>query len=172
MENATRILRQRHWTTDELRRVGFRFYHPVKRVVMARVLTAEESPKKIDNTKESLIAKTGDIICYTPGDHAMNSLDDYHQWPVRADLFRKTYRPWDEIPWKPNAAEADLMLHGCKPFYKFLGVWAMHLRKDVHIQSLESPKPVQVTAGRWLCIGAHGEPYHMSDKDFRSRYQV
>jgi hypothetical protein len=91
---------------------------------------------------------------------------------VRRDLFRQTYRQWDEPDWKPNAAENHLMENGCRPFYKAVGVWAKRLRKSAYVQSLESPEPVLVPPGRWLCIGTEGEPYNMNDGNFRTRYIV
>lgn len=169
---TTQVLRQRKWTEAELQRSGFRYYLPTKRLVMARIVKDQESPKIIDRTKESLIAKTGDVICYNAGQEAKASVDDYDQWPVRLDLFKQNYKPWDDIRWKPTPAEAHLWKHGCKPFYKAAGVWAMRLGKPVYIQSLESPEPVLVEAGRWLCIGAKGEPYHMDNKKFTSHYIV
>lgn len=172
MTHTTRVLTQRPWTSAELKLVGFKQYPPIKRLVMARVLPPGESPKQIDNTHESLIAQAGDLICYTPGDYPQPSIEDYKQWPIRADLFLKNYRSWDEPNWKPTPAEAHLWKSGCRPYYKAANIWAMHLQKPVYIQSLESPEPVLVPAGRWLCIGVEGEPYHMSDESFRARYLI
>ena len=170
--NTTPVLRQRKWTNAQLKQVGFSYFLPVKRLVMARMLPQAESPKVIDQTKESLIAHTGDIICYSTGEEAESTIEAYDQWPVRADLFKKSYKPWDVLPWKPNQAQIHLWKNGCKPFYKAVGVWAMRLEKPVYIQSLESPEPVLVTPGRWLCIGAQGEPYHMNAQEFTSRYLI
>ncbi len=169
---TTQILKQRKWTKSELETIGFKYYLPVKRLVMARMLPESESPKVIDHTKESLIAKTGDIICYNTGEEAKASIEDYDQWPVRADLFKKNYKTWDVLPWKPNPAQVQLWKSGCKPFYKAVGVWAMRLEKPVYIQSLESPDPVMLPEGRWLCIGSKGEPYHMNDEKFNEHYII
>jgi hypothetical protein len=164
-----RILRQRDWTEQELRAAGFRYYLPVKRLTMARL---NGEAKTITTRLETLLASAGDVICYSPGDTRRQSLDEYEHWPVRRDLFMQNYRPWDETDWKPTAAQQDLLDRGCRPFYRAAGIWAKRLRRPLHVQSLESPEPTLIPPGRWLCIGAHGEPYNMDDANFRSRYLV
>lgn len=163
------VLRQRKWTEAELIAADFKLYFPTKRLVMARILP---DAKSIAITLETLAARKGDIICYTPGNVVHENLDDYDHWPVRRDLFRQTYRQWDEPGWKPNPAENHLMENGCRPFYKAAGVWAKRLHRPLTVQSLESPEPVSVPPGRWLCIGTEGEPYNMNDDNFRTRYVV
>jgi hypothetical protein len=163
------VLRQQKWTEEELIAADFKLYYPTKRLVMARILP---DVKNIEITLETLVARKGDIICYTPGHVVHQNLDDYDHWPVRYDLFRQTYRQWDEPDWKANLAENHLMQHGCRPFYKASGVWAKRLHKGVYVQSLESRDPVLVPPGRWLCIGTEGEPYNMNDVNFRTRYIV
>ncbi|HEX2905522.1 MAG TPA: hypothetical protein VHO69_01580, partial [Phototrophicaceae bacterium] len=74
-------------------------------------------------------AGEGDVICYTPGDQMLPSIEDYDHWPVRADLFRQNYRPWTEAGWRPNPVEIFLMTQGCRPFYKTVGIWAQRLRR-------------------------------------------
>lgn len=167
MTAPAHVLRQRRWTEAELRRVGFRYYEPQKRVVMARVIQEQQD---IELTLEVLTADAGDVICYYGGDEVHDDLDDYEHWPVQRDLFRRNYRPWTDPNWRPNAAERHLMLYGCRPFYKAIGVWALKLRRSIYVESLESQEPVLVPPGRWLCIGTDGEPYHMSDESFRERY--
>ncbi len=163
------VLRQRKWTEAELIAADFKLYYPTKRLVMAHVLP---DVKNIAITLETLVARKGDIICYTPSNVAREKLDDYDHWPVRRDLFSQTYRQWDEPGWKPNAAEAHLMKNGCQPYYKAAGVWAKRLHRPTYVQSLESPEPVLVPPSRWLCIGTEGEPYNMNDENFRTRYVV
>lgn len=169
MKKVVRVLRQREWTESELRAAHFQYYEPRRRLVMARLL---KDTINIKMTLETLVARTGSIICYEPGDERREHLDDYEHWPVRADLFHKTYRPWKEAAWKPNPAEAHLLSLGCLPYYKHIGIWAQRLARPIYVQSLESPKPVLVPPGRWLCIGAQGEPYHMNDREFRERYLI
>lgn len=166
---ATQVLRQQHWTESTLKASGFNYYEPRKRVVMARVIRQSTN---IEITLEILLADAGDVICYDPGTVERKSIDDYEHWPVQRELFRQTYRSWNEPDWRPNAAEAHLMLNGCKPFYKWAGVWALRLPINIYVQSLESPEPVVVPKGRWLCIGSQGEPYNMSDDNIRSRYLI
>jgi hypothetical protein len=162
------VLRQRNWTDAELQSAQFKHYDPRKRLVMAKVL---RTSRTISITMESLLATAGDIICYDPGGtQARPNTDDYDHWPVRKDLFKQNYKPWDEKGWRPNGAEAHLIEHGCRPYYKAAGIWARRLRRGVVVQSLESPEPLLVPPGRWLCIGSQGEPYHMSDDKFRARY--
>lgn len=164
------VLRQREWTESDLIAAHFKRYEPRKRLVMAKVL---RTSRTIAITMESLLATAGDIICYDPGNgEARPDLDDYDHWPVRKDLFRQNYKQWDEKGWRPNAAEAHLLENGCRPYYKAAGIWARRLRKGLVVQSLESPEPILVPPGRWLCIGTEGEPYHMSDSKFRTRYVV
>jgi hypothetical protein len=164
-----KILRQRNWTDQQLIKAGFRYYPPVKRMVMAKML---DDDKNIETTLEVLAADKGDILLYTPGDELHDDLDDYEHWPVRADLFRQTYARWDDMTWQPTPTQRFLMSKGCLPYYRKRGVWALQLPISIYIQSLESPEPVIVPAGRWLAIGAEGEPYHMNNDSFQERYQT
>jgi hypothetical protein len=164
------VLRQRNWTDEELRAAQFKRYEPRKRLIMAKVL---RSTRTIAVTMESLLATAGDIVCYdTGGPQARPDIEDYDHWPVRKDLFKQSYKPWDEKGWRPTPAEAHLLENGCRPYYKAMGIWARRLRRGIVVQSLESPHPILVPPGRWLCIGAQGEPYHMGDEKFRTRYVV
>lgn len=169
MSETKKVLRQHKWTEAQLEAGGFQYYETIKRLVMARVIT---QPQNIQITVELLVAKSGDVVCYTPGETVMPDIDHYHHWPVRHDVFNKTYQAWDEKPFIPTPAQRHLMEHGCRPYFKSTGVWAQRLRKSVWTQSLESPKPALIPQGRWLLIGSEGEPYHTNDKDFRSRYVV
>jgi len=164
-----KVLRQRAWSDEQLGRAGFRYYVPIKRVVMAKML---DDNANIETTLETLTADKGDIMIYTPGDQLYSNLDDYDHWPVRVDLFRHTYARWDDMTWQPTPTQKFLMRYGCLPYYRKRGVWALKLPIGIYIQSLESPEPVVVPAGRWLAIGYEGEPYHMSDESFRERYQT
>jgi hypothetical protein len=165
----TDVLRQRKWTDDELKAAGFTYYEPVKRLVMARLLFES---KDIDIQTETITGKVGDFICFNPGQTYHENPDDYDHWPVRRDIFFKTYKPWNEPDWKPNPAEQHLLSLGCQPYYKHQGVWAQRLRQPRLVQSLESAEPVCIPAGYWLIIGAAGEPYSTHDADFRERYIV
>ena len=165
----TGILRQRKWTDDELQQEGFHEYKPIKQLVMARLLIEK---KNIDIDTETITGKMGDFICYRPGTERKEDPDDYDHWPVRRDIFFKSYDNWDEPGWTPNPAEQHLMSMGCRPYYKSLGVWAQRLHNTRRVQSLESPSPANVPAGYWLIVGSEGEPYSMPDDDFRSRYVV
>ncbi len=125
----------------------------------------------INVTLEVLSANKGDIMLYTAGKVLHDSLDEYDHWPVRADLFRQIYARWDDMTWQPTVTEKFLMQNGCIPYYRKRGVWALRLPISIYVQSLESPEPVVVPAGRWLAIGTEGEPYNMSEDSFRERYQ-
>jgi hypothetical protein len=166
---SNQVLRQRTWTEPELRVSGFTYYEPRKRLVMARVVRQSTN---IELTLETLMADAGDIVCYDPGTHPRPELDDYDHWPVQRSLFKETYRPWDDPAWRPNPAEAHLMLNNCRPYYKWVGIWALKLPISIYVQSLESPEPAVVPKGRWLCIGSQGEPYNMSDESIRARYLI
>ena len=166
---ATRVLRQRNWTEAQLKAGGFQYFQPRKRLVMARVISQVTN---VELTLETLMADAGDIICYNPGDKKLNDVSEYEQWPVAKELFKKTYTAWDDGSWRPNPAEAHLMEHGCLPFFKSTGVWALRLPISIFVQSLESPEPAIVPRGRWLCIGSQGEPYNMNDEQIHARYIV
>lgn len=163
------VLRQHDWTDEELQAAGFRNYKPVKQLVMAKLLV---ETKDFDVQVETITGKIGDFICYNPGEERHEDPDDYDHWPVRSDIFFRSYRNWDEPNWTPNPAEQHLMDLGCHPYFKVEGVWAQRLRESRQVQSLESPQPVEVPAGRWLIIGGKGEPYHNTDEEFRKRYIV
>lgn len=165
------ILRQKKWTQAQLVAEGFKYYRPQKQLVMARRLPKSEAPKVIPSQHDRLVAEAGHIICYAPSKTPKSTIDLYHHWPVAPKIFRKSYRPWDEAKWQPNASEAQLIEYGCKPFYKAIGVWAKRFKEQVYLQSMESPKPVEVSPGTWVCIGLRGEPYACGD-NFEQRYIV
>jgi hypothetical protein len=164
-----KVLRQLNWTDDALQQAGFTYYEPIKRLLMARIIKEDMN---VQMTLEVLTAQSGDIIIYDPGDVVHENLDDYEHWPVRADLFKQTYERWNYQGWKATPPEQHLLRHGCFPYYKAAGIWALNLPINIYVQSLESPQPIVVPRGRWLCIGSQGEPYHMSDEDFRARYVI
>ena len=163
------ILRQREWNDDQLKAAGFQHYEPVKRLVMAKLLF---DTKDIDIQVETITGRIGDFLCYSPGKTVHANPDEYDHWPVRRDIFFKTYKPWPKEGWEPNDAEKHLMELGCLPYYKDQGVWAQRLHKGRQVQSLESPQPVEIPAGRWLLIGSKGEPYSTTNDEFRKRYIV
>ena len=137
--------------------------------MMARMLAEHTN---IELTLEVLSAQKGDIMIYQPGTELHDDIEAYDHWPVRVDLFRQTYARWDDMTWQPSETEKFLMRHGCIPYYRKRGVWALRLPISIYVQSLESPEPVIVPAGRWLAIGAEGEPYNMSEESFRERYET
>jgi hypothetical protein len=165
------IIRQRRWSKEELVARGFRYHRRRKQVVMARELPAKEAPLTIATPWETLVAQAGYMICYEPGDVVWPALEDYISWPVEPAIFRETYAEWDEPDWEPGKTEAHLMSLGCKPYYKFSGVWAKKLTKETVVQSIESPEPVTVPPGAWVSIGVEGEPYSVTDRTFYNRYE-
>jgi hypothetical protein len=167
-----KIVRQRKWTKNELLRDGFAYYDSRKRVSMARRLPKEEAPKVIHTAWDTIIAQAGYYILYQPGDVLHESLDDYEPRPLEPHIFAKTYALWDEPGWKPSPTERHLMQLGCKPYYKTVGVWAKRLTEPTYVQSLESPKPSLAPVGAWLCVGAAGEPWSVTDDWFRWRYVI
>jgi hypothetical protein len=165
------VIKQQTWTDEQLKSGGFVQYERYKQLVMARRLPAVEAPKMIQTSwGDTLTAKLGYVICYTPGDVVRMTLDDYEHWPVEPAIFRQTYRAWKDPDWHPSPPEAHLYNLGCRPCYKQASIWARHLTEDVFIQSLEHPQPVRVERGRVLAIGAQGEPYAMTLESFRERY--
>jgi hypothetical protein len=166
------VIRQKRWTKQELVDSGFRYYARKKQIVMARMLPPEEAPMTIVTPWDTLVATAGYVICYEPGDVVWPSLEDYPHWPVQPRHFRETYARWSDKTWRPSPTEAHLMKLGCKPFYKFAGVWAKRLNQETMVQTLESPEPVPLPRGVWLAIGIEGEPYSLADKAFRSRYDI
>jgi hypothetical protein len=119
---------------------------------------------------ETVFAEAGDVICYEPGAIIQRHLNDYEHWSVKAAIFRETYRPWETSQWKPEAVHLDLMRYNCRPYYKCVGAWARRLKEPTYLESLESPRPVLVPAGLWILVGNQGEPWHVTDDDFRKRY--
>lgn len=164
-----RVLRQREWSDDQLKAAGFNYYQPVKRMVMAKLIT---DMTQVKVTLEVLTAKSGDIMLYSPGDTPHDNLDDYDHWPAKRDIFTQNYARWDDPNWKPGAIEKQFLINGCIPYYRKRGVWALKLPISIYMQTLESPEPVIVPKGRWLLIGSQGEPYSQSDEDFYERYVV
>ncbi len=161
------VLRQRDWTREALCAAGFRYYQPRKRLVMVRELGSARTVRTADGP---LHAWPGDMLCFRPDEQSRAHPDDHEHWPVRRDLFEQNYRHWDEV--LPDLADLPVFFQtGCSAWYKHGGVWARRLATRQLIQSLESAAPVQVAAGQWLLIGSAGEPWHMDDAAFRSRYR-
>lgn len=164
--DADEVLRQRDWSAEALRAAGFRLYLPRKRLVMAREVGAARTVRSADGP---LQARPGDVLCHRPDGHSRGHPDRHEHWPVRRALFERNYRPWDEA--LPDLPDLPLFLQaGYSAWYKHRGVQAQRLRARRRVQSLESAQPVQVAAGQWLLIGSAGEPWHMDDAAFRSRY--
>lgn len=167
-----KIIKQRAWSREELVAQGFQYHTRKKQLVMARELPASEAPQTIVTAWDTLVAEAGYIICYDPGDVVWPNLEDYMHWPVEPKIFKETYAEWREAGWTPSETEAHLMSLGCKPFYKYAGVWAKKLNESATVQTLESPEPVDVPPGVWVSIGVEGEPYAVSDRTFVDRYQL
>lgn len=164
--NAEEVLQQRDWTDAALRAAGFRFCRPRKRLVMARELGTARTIRTVDGPLQAL---PGDMLCFRPDGESRAHPDEHEHWPVRRELFGQNYRPWDER--LPDLPDLPLFFQsGCAAWYKHRGVWAQRLLARRRIQSLESAQPVTVGAGQWLLIGSAGEPWHMDDEAFRSRY--
>lgn len=165
------VIKQREWTEQELALAGFEQYNRIKQVVMARRLSEAEAPLEIKTDwGEELVAKVGYAICYRAGEVIQNELNDYYHWPVEPYVFDDTYRPWDQRDWHPTETEKHLMQLGCRPYYKLASIWAKQVTHPLWMQSPEHPEPVEVGPGRFLVIGAHGEPYTMGHDEFNSRY--
>lgn len=139
---------------------------------MAARLPEEAAPMKIFYPLETVYAEAGDVICFEPGKVRKARLMDYDHWSVKLDIFLTTYRNWDTNNWTPLPPVQHLMRHGCKPYYKFRGAWARQLTEETYVHSLESPEPALVPPGVWVAIGEKGEPWHIEDHLFRSRYLV
>ena len=166
------VIRQRNWTEQELALAGFEQFDRIKQVVMVRRLSESEAPMTIlTDWGEELVAKVGYAICYRAGDVIHTTLNDYYHWPVEPYIFDDTYRPWDQREWKPTRTEEHLIQLGCRPYYKLASVWAKRVTHPLWIQSPEHPEPVEVGLGRFLVIGARGEPYTMTHEEFSSRYE-
>jgi hypothetical protein len=172
MDKAHDVISQRAWTDDELRASGFAYYERKKQVVMARPVTAEESPLTLDLGSEIVVVDTDYMLCYAPGDEVKSSPEEYGPWGVRKDIFNETYRQWDEPDWQPTPAEQDLLHHGCQPYYKAAGAWAKQLDTETYVLSIESSQPNVVAPGYWLAIGAQGDPWPIDDEGFRFRYII
>jgi hypothetical protein len=165
------VIRQRNWTERELRARGYEYYARKKEVTMARSVPDFEAPKQITITQgDQLVVLAGYMICYDAGDEVKATLDDYLQWPVAPEIFASAYKSWDEPDWQPTPAEEHLMQLGCKPYYKFTGVWAQQLEDDTYLQSLEHAEPVKVQRRQYIAIGIQGEPYSMGEVTFHTRY--
>lgn len=166
------VIKQRNWTDQELSLAGFERYERIKQVVMARRLSEAEAPLLIDTEwGETLTATAGYAICYRAGNVKHETLNDYYHWPVEPYVFDDTYRPWDQREWLPTETEKHLMQLGCRPYYKLASVWAKKVTHPIWMQSPEHEQPVEVGPGRYLVIGAHGEPYTMGPDEFYARYE-
>jgi len=165
--DADEVLRQRRWSQEALRAAGFRFWLPRKRLVMARRPGAAMT---VMSPVGPLQALAGDMLCYRPDGRPRAEISECEHWPVRQALFERDYRPWDEALPRLAGLEA-LQRAGCTPWYKYRGVWAQRRGAARRVQSLESARPQVVAAGQGLLIGLAGEPWHMDEGQFRSRYR-
>lgn len=166
------LIQQRNWTEAELSLAGFQYFERKKEIIMAGRLPPSRAPLPITYTLEIVLAEAGDVICFNPGNEIKTHLADYNHWSVKPNVFVQTYKKWDDLDWVPTAPQLHLIQRGCRPYYKFVGVHARRLTSPTLIQSQESPDPALIPAGAWLVIGVNGEPWHMTDNAFRSRYQV
>lgn len=164
------IIKQRVWTIEELLSAGFKQYTRRKQRIFAARLPLDSNPLPIHYTFETVYAEPGDVMIFEAGDAPQNRLSEYTHWSVKPHIFANTYKSWDEPQWQPSPAEKHLMEFGCRPYYKFKGVWARRLTEPTTILSLESPKPNRVPAGVWLAIGDRGEPWHIEDDTFHDHY--
>lgn len=169
------VLRQRDWNEAELAAAGFAFHPARPRVVMARELPPREAPLTIVTPWDTLVAEAGFMICFETTPEPRAALYDYPHWPVNPEHFRGLYVAWEDPAWVPSPVEQQLLALGCRPYTKIGGVWAKRLAAPALVQSTESPDPVLVPTGAWLCLAAHGAawgaPYSMSDEDFAARYE-
>jgi len=165
-------IRQRDWQKSELIAQGFQYYERKKQLIMAARLPESKAPLRIEYPSEVAYAQAGDIIIFDPGMMPPKRLGGYDFWSVKPDIFRKTYRRWDQPDWQPNPQERHLMNHGCKPYYKHAGLWAKRLSAPTPIESLEGDDISIIPAGMWLAIGQRGEPWHIDPKTFTLRYEA
>jgi hypothetical protein len=165
------VIKQHQWRKSELIERGFAYYQRKKQLVLAARLPESVAPMEIHYPMETVIAESGDVICFDPGSETRPTLLDYDHWSVKMSIFLQTYRDWDESL-NPTTSEAHLLECGCKPYYKSIGVWARRLQAPTWIQSLESPQPMLIPEGMWLAVGPEGEPWHIEDEKFRQRYII
>jgi hypothetical protein len=161
---------QWQWTDEALIADGFQSCQPIKRLVMARRLPADEAPKIIESDGETLTAEAGYWIAYVAGKTLKATLDEYEPRPIEPHIFAETYRPWDEPDQTLTVTQAHLQQLGCQSYYKFANIWAKQLSTETWIQGMESDEPVLTPAGEWLCIGAGGEPWSVTDEWFQTHY--
>ena len=99
---------QHNWTDQALVADGFLSYRPVKRITMARMLPSNEAPKTMTTSGNGITAKAGYWIAYVAGIALKDRLDDYKPRPIEPDIFAQTYRPWDDLSWRPTPTETHL----------------------------------------------------------------
>lgn len=166
-------VQQREMTDDQRLAEGYHYYERKKQLVMVRRLLPSEAPMVIEFPFETVTVDAGYVICYDPGDgQRKKRIYEYEHWPVRPDLFDATYKRWDVPRWIPNEAEKHLMMMGCRPHYKWAGVWAKQLHEPTYVQSVESDEPVLAPAGMWIALGAKNEPWYIEEDTFQGRYII
>src|SRR5262249_5147331 len=150
-------------TEIELKSHGFQRYDPFKGLFRVRV---KKEIIRVLVKLEFLLAEKDGVICFIPATFAHKNLYNYHHCTVKTEFCRQNYIKRGTSKWDPTPAEIHLLANGCRPYYKAVGIWALKLPVGIYVQSLESPEPAIVPAGRWLCIGVEGEPYNMNDHSF------
>lgn len=166
------VIAQRPWTDAQLLADGFHYYNRRKTLIMAGRLPESHAPMRIEYTYDHAYAEAGDVICFTPGTEKQDEILEYEHWSVKPEIFQKTYRVWNEPRWNPSESEEHLMAFGCRPYYKYMGIWARELQEPTYVKTLENEAPVLIPAGMWLAIGTDGEPWTIEPDDFTDRYDL
>ena len=159
-----------------LERLGFRYYDRKMKVSMVYFLTKMMIPRTIvTDWGENLIATDSSyVVTISPLESdESRPIDELPAHPIQWDIFTKTYKPLSIDLNKLNKAERSLINQGCRPFYKFVGVWGKLVTGETWINGLEhGNEEVEVPVGHVLMIGVDGEPYHTSLRKFVGLYEA
>src|SRR5258705_7219266 len=86
------VIKQRDWSAEALVTAGFAEYHRKKQLLMTRILPATEAPLIIVWPMETIVVEAGYVICYDPAQGIRPALSNYDYWPVRPDIFERSYK--------------------------------------------------------------------------------
>jgi hypothetical protein len=189
-EKGFEVYLPRDSNDSEKKALGFKVYsrRPM-RLWMKTIGIAEATLYVKISGNERLAAELGYYLIYDPqrlrdGYTQYNGIASLKFWPVSPAAYYKTYSPFPvSFPYaygeigtdtQFSFVERDLvMAGGFSPVFKSVGVWAKEVVSPTVIVGLEHEGTFnEVPIGNMLALGVDGEPYHMSETEFKRLYRA
>lgn len=173
-------------TDDQKKELGFKYFDRKKIRLWARTIGLNEAQTYVEVFGDRLLAELGYYMVFNPTMRRTDELivpgemvkgfRDLKHYPVRPDAFAQTYRPlaveWPYDERDFTRIELEFVEQGGYfPCFKFAGVWAKIVTRPTAIIGYEHEgQPKEVPLGMVLALGVDGEPYFMTEGNFRNLY--